>query len=72
MLRPDFRKRIGRYIGGIARKEGMRAIEIGGHRRPYPCASFHGANNGARGRCKNPEGQQFEVDQRIPRIAVPV
>jgi REP element-mobilizing transposase RayT len=34
MLRPDFRKRIGRYIGGIARKEGMRAIEIGGAADP--------------------------------------
>jgi putative transposase len=29
-LRPDLRERIWRYIGGIARKEEMKAIEIGG------------------------------------------
>jgi REP element-mobilizing transposase RayT len=29
-LRPELRKRIWRYLGGIARKEKMKAIEVGG------------------------------------------
>jgi REP element-mobilizing transposase RayT len=30
VLRPDFRERVWRYVGGIARKEKIKAIEIGG------------------------------------------
>ena len=43
LITPALRERLWPFLGGIARQNKMKAIEIGGIEDPHPCRSYHPA-----------------------------